>query len=107
VTVVLARFANSKEDESENDISSDLEETFTVYPNPATEHLNVEFKQSENKLISILMIDASGRIVKNMDYSSVVGENKIELNLTGIPHGMYYLRIIGDNRNQMKKVVVE
>lgn len=107
VTVVLARLASTKGNDQTENISGNSEESFIIYPNPATELLNVEFNQSENKLISILMIDASGRIVKNMDYSSVVGENKIELNLTGIPHGMYYLRIVGDNRNQMKKVVVE
>ena len=102
VTVLAVRRANASYESNENSLNQ-----LNLYPNPASDLLNIAFNQTENKLFTITLFDATGRIVKNIAYTSILGENKLEIDLAGLIRGMYYLQLSSDNQKHMKKVVVE
>ncbi|MFO7997810.1 MAG: S8 family serine peptidase [Bacteroidales bacterium] len=58
----------------------------SIYPNPAHDHLFIESKEP---LHTILLMDASGRVVM----SAPADQNSHRLNISGLPKGFYFLRV--------------
>ncbi|MBC8321064.1 MAG: T9SS type A sorting domain-containing protein [Bacteroidetes bacterium] len=92
--------------------NSGIEELFVngkvdIYPNPADDQLKIEFIANHNTNLEIGILDISGRVIMQHDYSASQGANKINLNLNSISHGVYLLSI-GDNYSSLRyKVVVK
>jgi bacillolysin len=91
---------------SEGDIfKEELNHTFSISPNPvnglASVHLYAE--QSANGQISIL--DQLGREVKVISQSFNLGENDTELDFTGLPNGVYFVKIQIGEQSLLEKVV--
>ena len=79
------------------------DDRFVVYPNPATELVNIQFESATNEKAIVQLIDLTGRILKNNEFSAVSGNNMITLPLHGISRGVYTLIIqTGDVRRQSR-----
>ena len=77
-----------------------------VFPNPASQQLNVSFNAVENIDLSINLADVSGRIVQHVNYAARQGENSFSFDLDNISKGMYFLNIQGNNSSLRYKIVV-
>ena len=78
--------------------------SISVYPNPATETLHVNFeKATDNSIISVL--DNLGRSV----YSSEIkaGQSVHDIDVTTLNKGVYYVRIYCHGDSVIKKFVVQ
>lgn len=77
---------------------------FSVYPNPGngefTLLLNNPSKQGE-----ISVYNSSGQLVKTA--KQLFGQDKIELDLTGEPQGLYLFNYSGDGLNSTEKVLLK
>ena len=62
----------------------------SIYPNPAHHHLFVESKEP---LQTILVMDASGRVVM----SAPADQNSHRLNISDLPKGLYFLKVTTQN----------
>ena len=80
---------------------------FNVYPNPASDHVNIVFAISNVETYSIRLMDVIGNIVINQNSTSVVGDNQYQLNITNISHGVYLLVIQKGESTMQKRIVVE
>ncbi len=68
---------------------------FEVYPNPFTEELQVQVKLNGESRITITLLDLHGRHMippKQIDHEGD-GVHRETILTTGLPNGMYYLRI--------------
>jgi hypothetical protein len=74
-----------------------------IYPNPASEAVNIQFDVPTDKEILLYLLDAQGRLVK----TDRIEESTVEknLNLQDLPSGVYYLRMIKGNLVNVYKVV--
>jgi len=63
------------------------------YPNPGTGAFTIEWRTSENVPATLLLVDAMGREIRSMEVSSETGINRLTLDITGQPSGLYILRI--------------
>ena len=70
---------------------------FSVFPNPATNHLTVTFNQKSNTPISFELYDISGRLVLSSIENSAASEKV--LNLENIDNGSYILYV---RQNELK-----
>ena len=75
----------------------------TIYPNPTSEMINIQFQTSPDKEILVYLLDASGKLVKT-DKIDVATLNKT-INMQDLPAGMYYIRLIKDRLVNVYKVV--
>lgn len=66
-----------------------------VYPNPATEVINVHAEA----LRQVNVIDVNGRVV--------LTTNNSEVNISNLATGVYFVRVITDNGTAMEKIVKE
>jgi hypothetical protein len=73
-------------------IDNETLEHIAVYPNPASEKLNITGNQLVNSKIDIYTLDG-----KKLPVSIHYVDNKYEIDITQLPDGMYVMHIISDN----------
>jgi endoglucanase len=77
----------------------DINDTIVVSPNPTTGILRIE---NLEQIESLVMTDVSGRIFLE---KNVKGQKSVELNLSEKTTGTYFLRLKGEKREIVRKVV--
>jgi len=78
----------------------------TVYPNPAASLLTLEFTLPEAKNTSIEICNIFGKAVKTIPAGSCIkGNNKIEMNVSDLSNGMYFVRVKNENKVYSRKFI--
>lgn len=80
---------------------------FSLYPNPTSQKCFVELDVTLSANLEILVLNYLGQIVKQKNYRSQFGKNKIELDLTNIKTGIYFVSIKSGNGTSTKKLIIE
>ncbi|HWY11639.1 MAG TPA: T9SS type A sorting domain-containing protein [Bacteroidia bacterium] len=74
--------------------NSSLVRSINVFPNPASQNLNVNCNLETNNSCKLIIYDGTGQMVKHIsELETVVGENKFKLNISDLASGIYYLQI--------------
>ncbi len=78
-----------------------------AYPNPFTDELTVLLEQGKinNSPVSLFLIDAQGKEVLNIKATPTNGDNKIVLDTSSIHKGMYMLKFVYKDNEDIQKVV--
>jgi len=79
-----------------NSINDMLADRFELYPNPTSNHVQIE---TDLRVDNIEVIDISGHIV--------LQTKKTDLNISPLTSGVYFVRIYSDNQTIMKKIIKE
>jgi hypothetical protein len=74
-----------------------------IYPNPASEMVNIKFETETDKEILLYILDSQGKLVKTDRIEEATTDKNI--NLEDLPSGVYYLRMIKGNLVNVYKVV--
>lgn len=72
-------------------------EISNIYPNPANDHLIIEFNSIVSSPITMIITDILGRVVQKNILYPAVGFNKTELHVSSLSKGKYYLKLISSN----------
>jgi hypothetical protein len=77
-----------------------------LYPNPVSNYLNVEINLDDKQDIILDIISTEGKIVyrKSLDK---ISEFKGDVDVSGLPKGLYYIRISSKEAVMSKKIVVK
>lgn len=79
---------------------------FSVYPNPFSEVVTILFSEGMDKEITISLHELDGKLISIMNNIESGSSGKIELLLTDLPDGMYFLNIlISNDLNSTYRVV--
>ncbi len=73
---------------------------FQIYPNPASDELNIVFDNPEN--VKVTMTDMSGKQI----YSKSFNEKKIRINTAQIPKGTYILSVETNLKKHTQKIII-
>ena len=68
----------------------------TLYPNPVKTTLHLDISTPKATLARASIIDAAGRMVRQIDLQLQAGSNASELDMQGLADGMYQIRISND-----------
>ena len=78
-----------------------IEESFmneiSLFPNPATEQLNIELFSEKDANITIQVVNQVGQIVINQVETLTNGNNKTALNTSDLQNGYYTLKLIAND----------
>lgn len=74
-----------------------------IFPNPAQSNLEFEFSSSLNESVSIHVLDATGRYIQVQDAELLIGYNRLSMDVSNLPNGMYILELQMENRNLQRK----
>lgn len=75
-----------------------------LYPNPAGDQCVVSVAGWQGKECSVAVIDFSGRKVMNV-IDGVASANGIEIYISSLPQGIYYVKIALENQTIVKKII--
>jgi hypothetical protein len=78
-----------------------------VYPNPATEELNITFNGILSTTLQVRLIDQTGRVVTSTQFNISNGLNNRRIDLNNIAMGIYQLQFEADGKTASRKVVVQ
>ena len=78
----------------------------SIFPNPFTDHLTLQFTCSRDEQINLLLFDETGRPLIKRVTQGVQGQNTVSLeNLSGLSRGIYFIQISCDTFTGTKKMV--
>jgi hypothetical protein len=75
----------------------------TVYPNPASDILNIAFDSPVEGEVTLVLINSQGKVVKTGTIEAASTEKQI--NMQDVPGGVYYLRLSKGAISNVYKVV--
>jgi hypothetical protein len=78
-----------------------------VYPNPAADVIHAKFSLPENVNARVTLSDVTGRVVAAIGANGLKqGMNDVQIPLSGIPAGLYMMKIDNGSESVYRKVVV-
>lgn len=78
--------------------------TYDVYPNPASEFVNIEINSGDAGDFSCNITDLSGRII--ISEQKLLKDNKSTIDIRGLTPGVYFIKMQMNGQETVKKVVV-
>jgi hypothetical protein len=79
---------------------------FYIYPNPVTNKATIEFTLNKSSVISTVIYDESGRIVKKIKKSEFkTGSNSIQLDVADLKSGIYFVSLDIDGKVISKQII--
>lgn len=85
----------------------ELVNSFELVPNPAQSQANLYFSVEDNKDLAIDLFNNMGQHVATVaNQSFATGDHNVNINLSGIASGVYFVRIMGDGVATTKRLAV-
>jgi len=78
-----------------------------VYPNPATNYLNVIFESLANEKLGLRILNAVGEEVINESYLNFEGKYEKRFDLNYLSNGVYFIEITTENRVINRKIILQ
>ncbi|MBN2484531.1 MAG: carbohydrate-binding protein [Bacteroidales bacterium] len=72
-------------------IAANTNKIFSVFPNPSTGIVQLLFNETPQANHTLNIFDISGRLVKSFDLTNDVGTTEIQLDLSDLANGQYYI----------------
>lgn len=70
---------------------------FSTYPNPATDRIVICYSLTSTDFLNLHLFDGGGRLVRNNELGkSVAGNNQLELDLSSLNSGNFFILITGN-----------
>jgi len=79
---------------------------FTVFPNPSVGSVNFQYLSNLETLITIEIIDASGKLIEQIYHGGHSG-NKLYKWEANVQDGIYYCRISTENKTISKPLIIK
>jgi len=88
-----------------NEIVTRLTGLGDPYPNPATSYVNFEFSLLESGQIQVFVLNHGGQVVDKYSRHHLSGDNKVQMNTSGLASGMYKLMVLFGNEKHIKSFI--
>jgi len=80
-------------------------EITNIFPNPATNSVNVYFQSQDEDVLELEIMDFSGKKFFLKNYEVMQEDNTIKLNVKDIPSGSYLIRLSQGNNSTVKQFI--
>jgi hypothetical protein len=87
--------------------SANIVENSSLYPNPAKNSVSVKVNLANTSKVQVDVLNTIGQVVKNNLSQGQIGANTINVELSGLSSGVYFVTIKVDNATSTKKLVIE
>jgi hypothetical protein len=80
---------------------------FAIYPNPTQDQITINYNLGSDQKVSLQIIDASGKIVKDIQATNALGANVLTIETSKLAKGIYSLQLKTNNSVESKRVVIQ
>ena len=77
-----------------------------LYPNPTQDFLNIQFNKTRAQDLSIAMMNIHGQVIYSETFYKAPGNYNIQLNISSLGKGVYYLKVREEEFNSVSKVII-
>jgi len=77
-----------------------------TFPNPARGQATVQFAVPESQDVTLRMYDVLGRTVRTVHQGTAEGRQELQMDLSGLASGTYFLRLSADRQAQTQKLTI-
>ena len=77
--------------------------SFSVYPNPANEAINVSIVTAKGEVTTVNLLDISGKVISSHNLGFIMGEKNMSINVEELPTGIYFIEMQNETGRQVKK----
>jgi subtilisin family serine protease len=78
-----------------------------IYPNPASNRINISFFNPVHQIIEVVVINTAGQRVKSSSYESSQGQVNLGMNLDNLNSGIYFITVTGKEFISNQKLIVK
>lgn len=79
---------------------------YTLVPNPAKNYVNIETNLSKNELVSVKVLDMTGKVVLEKSENLKSGRQSIKLNTENLIQGAYTVEVLSGNIISSQKLLI-
>ena len=87
-----------------NEKSLNYSENLKIYPNPSNSDINIETGIITSKVIEVSLFNLVGTKVYEKSFHNA-SQNRIKINISTLPSGMYLLRLSSDDETVTRKII--
>jgi hypothetical protein len=85
---------------------TDFSKSISLYPNPAAYSAKLQINTPGDKELSVVIVNAVGQEMKKFNVSSSIA-NDIELDLTSLNQGLYFVRVTNGSEMAIKRLMIQ
>lgn len=87
--------------------TEDLNDTqdISIYPNPASDVIFVDFNLENSSPVSIEIVDLSGKLLKTFEFENILSD-RINMNVRDLNHGVYFMNIRTEEGFTSERIVI-
>ena len=75
-----------------------------IYPNPTTGNISIRFSETSN-LVKYSLLNSTGQLVFTGTIQNIVTGTEKVFDLSGLPSGVYFLRLEDSGRSVLKYIL--
>lgn len=79
------------------------ETAFAIYPNPATDQVNISWSEALGNEAEVRLFDGQGKLLRREQLTQAASQ----MNLSGLPSGIYFLQLSSDDTLQTEKLIIQ
>lgn len=83
-----------------------LKQMVSLYPNPATNAIQIGYNAPDNGDFSIKIYDISGRMIENLSFAANQGKNEWEIEVSDLANGVYIFQMENGVSRSTEKVII-
>lgn len=87
--------------------SAFVENSLSVFPNPASNYVDLLVNSADNAISKVIIRDLTNRVIKTMPFTITSGSNQMRIDLSGIAKGTYLITVDSPEFKSLKKLVIE
>ena len=80
--------------------------SLTIFPNPSVGEVNIQFESEKTSIVTVEIIDANGNQIQNIFTGEHQGKETYKWN-GNVPNGVYYCRILTENKTISKPIIIK
>ncbi len=80
---------------------------YEIFPNPASNNAILSIDLKDNNNVEVAVLSSIGQLVKNSKTQGFIGQNNINIDLTGLSSGVYMVNVKVGNVTNTKKLIVQ
>ena len=88
-------------------LSIENKNTILFYPNPVPDKANLVITVNKSEQVHCRIIDNAGRVFKQLQWNLPAGVTSLQVDVSGLAKGMYYLDLKGQTISEKKKFIKE
>jgi Secretion system C-terminal sorting domain len=88
------RFADSAT--LNTNVVSKVKTDFTIIPNPTHSFAQIEYYSGKTQNVRYTLIDVAGRNCHSGSFTALPGNNSERINVSGLPKGLYFIKLIDE-----------